>query len=96
MNAESVTDASAQMTSYGENYDAASQDSLQEFFDSYEYNYTLNNSNVYYYDSGEAAVYVETTIHDAVTRESYEQPMLFIYYKSDSGAWTIDDFYYLD
>ncbi|CAM4458562.1 copper amine oxidase N-terminal domain-containing protein [Paenibacillus typhae] len=98
MTAENVDATLAQMSSYGEEYDAAKKESLQEFFKQLDLRYTLNNSNIYYYDAaaGEAAVYAETTVKEDKTGESVEQPMLFIFYQTETGGWTIDDFYYLD
>lgn len=98
MTSENVDATLAQMSSYGEEYDAAKKESLQEFFKQLDLRYTLNNSNIYYYDAaaGEAAVYAETTVKEDKTGESVEQPMLFIFYQTETGGWTIDDFYYLD
>ncbi|MDF9842783.1 MULTISPECIES: copper amine oxidase N-terminal domain-containing protein [unclassified Paenibacillus] len=98
MSAENVDATLAQMSSYSEEYNAARKESLQEFFNQLDLSYTLNNSNIYYYDAaaGEAAVYAETNIKDAKTGENVEQPMLFIFYQTETGGWTIDDFYYLD
>ncbi|MEK5449714.1 copper amine oxidase N-terminal domain-containing protein [Paenibacillus sp. FSL R7-0331] len=96
MTAKNVDATLAQMYSYGEDYDAESRSSLQEFFSEYDLSYVLNNSNIFYYANGEAAVYAETTLKDAETGESVEQPMLFIFYQTETGTWMIDDFYYLD
>lgn len=98
MTAENVDATLALMSSYGEEYDAAKKEALQEFFKQLDLRYTLNNSNIYYYDAaaGEAAVYAETTVKEDKTGESVEQPMLFIFYQTETGGWTIDDFYYLD
>ncbi|MBY0012540.1 copper amine oxidase N-terminal domain-containing protein [Paenibacillus typhae] len=98
MTSENVDATLAQMSSYGEEYDAAKKESLQEFFKQLDLRYTLNNTNIYYYDAaaGEAAVYAETTVKEDKTGESVEQPMLFIFYQTETGGWTIDDFYYLD
>ncbi|WP_310830115.1 copper amine oxidase N-terminal domain-containing protein [Paenibacillus pedocola] len=96
MTSENIDGTMAQMSSYGEEYDASSKADLQDIFDNYDLQYTLNTSNIYYYASGEAAVYAEVTVKDAGTGETYEQPMIFLYYQSETGTWTIDDFYYLD
>ncbi|MNR23190.1 hypothetical protein D3C85_1401970 [compost metagenome] len=96
MTSENIDGTMAQMSSYGEEYDASSKADLQDIFDNYDLQYTLNTSNIYYYASDEAAVYAEITVHDAQAGEIYEQPMLFLFYQSESGTWTIDDFYYLD
>lgn len=96
MSAKNTDAVMALMSTYGEDYDADTKESLQEFFDQTDLSYTLNNSNIYYYASGEAAIYAETTVKDAQTGESVEQPMLFIFYQTPAGGWTIDDFYYLD
>ncbi|MNE69789.1 hypothetical protein D3C80_1655370 [compost metagenome] len=98
MTAENVDATLALMSSYGDEYDAAKKESLQEFYKQLDLRYTLNNSNIYYFDAaaGEAAVYAELTVKEDKTGESVEQPMLFIFYQTETGGWTIDDFYYLD
>lgn len=96
MTEENVDGTAAVMSSYGDEYDDSVKADLQDYFDAYDLRYTLDQSNVYYFEAGEAAVYTESTVTDAETAESYKQPLIFILSKSDSGAWTIDDFYNLD
>lgn len=96
MNAENAEGTLAQMTSYGEEYDKASLEDLKDYYSSFNLSYSVNNSNIFYYGSGEAAVYVEATIKDTDENERYEESLIFIFSKSESGAWTIDDSYMLD
>lgn len=95
MNARNVEGASALLTSYGEEYDADSRAELQEIFDSYDLSYSLTTANPFYYAEGEAAVYAEVSIKDGDTGENYTQSLIFIFTKSDSGTWTIDDIYHV-
>lgn len=96
MTSKNIDGTMAQLTSYGEEYDAASEEDLQDIFDNYDLQYTLNASNIYYYAADEAAVYAEVTIKDVQSGEIYEQPMVVLFYQSENGVWAIDDFYYLD
>jgi hypothetical protein len=95
MSAQNVDGALAYLTTYGGDYDAASKADLQDLFDSYDLSYSLTNANVFYYDSTaqEAAVYSEVSIKDGESGESYNQSLIYILSKSESGAWTIDDNY---
>lgn len=68
---------------------------MQDYFDTYDHRYTLNNSNIFYYSNEEAAVYAETTIKDADSGESYKQSLIFLFVKSEDGAWTVDETYNL-
>lgn len=95
MSAENTDAISALMTSYGEEYDAATKSDMQDYFDTYDHRYSLDNSNVFYYSPGEAAVYAETTIKDADSGESYKQSLIFLFVKSEDGAWTVDETYNL-
>ncbi|WP_019908648.1 stalk domain-containing protein [Paenibacillus sp. HW567] len=95
MSAKNVDGVHAQMTSYGPEYDDASKKDTADFFNKYNISYTLNDANVFYYGGDEAAVYVETSVKDADSGESYKQSLIFIFSKSDSGAWTIDDNYHV-
>ncbi|WP_187355532.1 copper amine oxidase N-terminal domain-containing protein [Paenibacillus tengchongensis] len=91
MNTENADGVLALQTSYGE-YEADYKADLQEFFNEYNFSYALNNSNIYYYTSDEAAVYTEVTLKDTESGESYEQTLIFIMYK-ENGIWKIDDYY---
>jgi hypothetical protein len=95
MTTQNVDGTMALMTSYGEEYDAASAADLQDLFDSYDLSYSLTNANIYYYAADEAAVYTEVSIKDGESGESYTQSLIFILSKSESGAWTIDDTYHI-
>lgn len=96
MTEENVEGTFAVMSSYGEEYDDSIQADMQEFFDTYDLSYALGDSNIYYFAAGEAAVFVDSTITDAETEESYKQSQILILSKSNNGAWTIDKFYSLD
>ncbi|OMF87759.1 copper amine oxidase N-terminal domain-containing protein [Paenibacillus sp. FSL R7-0273] len=96
MSAEDASATLAQMYSYDEEYDTDTRASLEEFFSEFDLSYTLNQSNIYYFADGEAAVYAQTTVKDAADGESVDQTMIFIYYQTETGGWMIDDFYYLD
>lgn len=95
MTTQNVDGTMALMTSYGEEYDAASAADLQDLFDSYDLSYSLTNANIYYYAADEAAVYTEVSIKDGESGESYTQSLIYILSKSESGAWTIDDTYHI-
>jgi hypothetical protein len=95
MTTQNVDGTMALMTSYGEEYDAASAADLQDLFDSYDLSYSLTNANIYYYAADEAAVYTEVSIKDGESGESYTQSLIFILSKSESGSWTIDDTYHI-
>ncbi|WP_162551111.1 copper amine oxidase N-terminal domain-containing protein [Paenibacillus tepidiphilus] len=91
MNAENAEGVLALQTSFGE-YEADYKADLLEFFNDYNFSYTLNASNIYYYTADEAAVYTEASLKDAETGESYPQTLVFIMYKAN-GVWKIDDYY---
>lgn len=95
MSAENVDGVHALMTSYGEEYDTASKKETADFFHTYNLSYTLNDMNIFYYGGDEAAVYAETSVKDADSGENYKQSLIFIFSKSDSGAWTIDENYHV-
>lgn len=95
MSAEDTEASFALMTSYGDEFDDVTKSDMQDYFDTYDLTYTLDQSNVYYYGLDVAAVYAETTIKDAETGESYKQSLIFIFEKSDSGAWKIGETYNL-
>lgn len=92
-NAKDVDGTIAQTTFYGEDYQADMKDSLTEYFKNYNLVYTLISSNVFYYTAEEAAVYVENTIKETGSTESYTQSSVIIFSKSSSGLWTVDDSY---
>ncbi|MHA6533272.1 stalk domain-containing protein [Paenibacillus sp. BAC0078] len=95
MSAKNLDSVHALMTSYGAEYDAASKEDTADFFKKYNISYSLNDANIFYYGGDEAAVYAETSVKDADSGESYKQSLIFIFSKSDSGAWTIDDNYHV-
>ncbi|MNO12160.1 Protease inhibitor precursor [compost metagenome] len=92
-NAKDVDGTLAQLTNYGEEYAASQKDALAEYFEEYSLVHTLNNSNVFYYTPDEAAVYVESSVKDTGSAESYKQSSIVIFSKSSSGLWTVDDSY---
>ncbi|SDM13714.1 copper amine oxidase N-terminal domain-containing protein [Paenibacillus jilunlii] len=92
-NAKNVDGTLAQLTYYGEEYEASTKDALAEYFEAYNLTDTLNSSNIFYYTPDEAAIYVESSVKDADSGESYTQSSIFIVSKSSSGQWTIDDSY---
>jgi hypothetical protein len=95
MTAQNADGIMALMTSYGEDYDAASKADLQDLFDYYDLSYSLTNANIFYYAADEAAVYTEISIKDGETGDNYVQSLIFILTQSKSGAWTIDDTYHI-
>ncbi|WP_060860610.1 copper amine oxidase N-terminal domain-containing protein [Paenibacillus riograndensis] len=92
-NAKNVDGTLAQLTYYGEEYEASMKDAIAEYFEAYNLTETLNSSNIFYYTPDEAAIYVEAAVKDADSGESYTQSSIFIFSKSSSGQWTIDDSY---
>lgn len=95
MTAKNVAGTMAVMTSFGEEYDTASKEELEDFFETYGFGYSLTAANIYYYAAGEAAVYTEVSINDTESKETYTQSLIFLLSQSGSGAWTIDDTYHL-
>ncbi|WP_340025638.1 copper amine oxidase N-terminal domain-containing protein [Paenibacillus sp. FSL K6-1096] len=95
MTAKNVAGTMAVMTSFGEEYDTASKEELEDFFANYGLGYSLASANIYYYASGEAAVYTEVTISDSESEETYNQSLIFLLSQSGSGSWTIDDTYHI-
>ncbi|MBY3623574.1 copper amine oxidase N-terminal domain-containing protein [Acinetobacter sp. CUI P1] len=93
MNEENPTAVLSTMTSYGEEYDSSLKADLDDFFASYDITYTPGISNIYYYSAKEAAIYVESKDKEASEEETYEQGLIYILSKSDTGVWTIDDTY---
>ncbi|MCE3203060.1 copper amine oxidase N-terminal domain-containing protein [Paenibacillus sonchi] len=92
-NAKNVDGTLAQLTYYGEEYEASMKDAIAEYFEAYNLTETLNSSNIFYYTPDEAAIYVEVAVKDADSGENYTQSSIFIFSKSSSGQWTIDDSY---
>lgn len=92
-NAKNVDGTLAQLTYYGKEYEASMKDAIAEYFEAYNLTETLNSSNIFYYTPDEAAIYVEAAVKDADSGESYTQSSIFIFSKSSSGQWTIDDSY---
>ncbi|QQZ61799.1 copper amine oxidase N-terminal domain-containing protein [Paenibacillus sonchi] len=92
-NAKNVDGTLAQLTYYGEEYEASMKDAIAEYFEAYNLTETLNSSNIFYYTPDEAAIYVEAAVKDADSGENYTQSSIFIFSKSSSGQWTIDDSY---
>ncbi|WP_375103956.1 copper amine oxidase N-terminal domain-containing protein [Paenibacillus sp. RS8] len=93
MNEENLTAVLSTMTSYGEEYDSSLKADLDDFFTSYDITYTPGISNVYFYSAKEAAIYVESKDKEASEEETYEQGLIYILSKSDTGVWTIDNTY---
>ncbi|WP_340004965.1 copper amine oxidase N-terminal domain-containing protein [Paenibacillus sp. FSL K6-0276] len=93
MNEENPTAVLTTMTSYGEEYDSSLKADLDDFFASYDITYTPGISNVYFYSAKEAAIYVESKDKEASEEETYEQGLIYILSKSDTGVWTIDTTY---
>lgn len=93
MNEQNPTAVLSTMTSYGEEYDSSLKADLDDFFASYDITYTPGISNIYYYSAKEAAIYVESKDKEASEEETYEQGLIYILSKSDTGVWTIDDTY---
>jgi hypothetical protein len=93
MNEENSTAVLATMTSYGEEYDSSIKADLDDFFTSYDITYTPGISNIFYYTAKEAAIYVESKDKEASEKETYEQGLIYILSKSDTGVWTVDDTY---
>ncbi|OMD40809.1 copper amine oxidase N-terminal domain-containing protein [Paenibacillus odorifer] len=93
MNEENPTAVLSTMTSYGEEYDSSLKADLDDFFTSYDITYTPGVSNVYFYSAKEAAIYVESKDKEASEEETYEQGLIYILSKSDTGVWTIDNTY---
>lgn len=93
MNEENPTAVLSTMTSYGEEYDSSLKADLDDFFTSYDITYTPGISNVYFYSAKEAAIYVESKDKEASEEETYEQGLIYILSKSDTGVWTIDNTY---
>lgn len=93
MNEENPTAVLSTMTSYGEDYDSSLKADLDDFFTSYDITYTPGISNVYFYSAKEAAIYVESKDKEASEEETYEQGLIYILSKSDTGVWTIDNTY---
>ncbi|WP_238653601.1 copper amine oxidase N-terminal domain-containing protein [Paenibacillus piscarius] len=95
MTAKNVAGTMAVMTSFGEEYDTASKEELEDFFANYSLGYSPVSTNIYYYAAGEAAVYAEVTINDSESKETYTQSLIFLLSQSGSGSWTIDDTYHI-
>ncbi|HEY4430237.1 MAG TPA: copper amine oxidase N-terminal domain-containing protein [Paenibacillus sp.] len=93
MNEENSTAVLATMTSYGAEYDSSIKADLDDFFASYDITYTPGISNIFYYTAKEAAIYVESKDKEASEEETYEQGLIYILSKSDTGVWTVDDTY---
>lgn len=93
MNEENSTAVLATMTSYGEEYDSSIKADLDDFFASYDITYTPGISNIYYYTAKEAAIYVESKDKEASEEETYEQGLIYILSKSDTGVWTVGNTY---
>lgn len=93
MNEENSTAVLATMTSYGEEYDSSIKADLDDFFASYDITYTPGISNIYYYTAKEAAIYVESKDKEASEEETYEQGLIYILSKSNTGVWTVDNTY---
>lgn len=93
MNEQNSAAVLSTMTSYGEEYDSELKASLEDFFASYDITYTPGVSNIYYYSANEAAIYVESKDKEASEEETYEQGLIYILSKSNTGVWTIDDSY---
>ncbi|MBT2291897.1 hypothetical protein J7E73_22765 [Paenibacillus albidus] len=93
MNEKNTAGVLSTMTSYGEEYDASLKSDYEDFFASYDLTYTLGATNIFHYSDKDAAVYVEAKDKEASEDETYEQALIFILSKSESGAWTIDETY---
>ncbi|UQZ33331.1 hypothetical protein C2I18_07015 [Paenibacillus sp. PK3_47] len=95
MTEENLDGTLAVMTSYGEDYDDALKADMLDYFDAYDFSYTLDASNIYYFAAGEAAVFTESTVTEAETGESYKQSQILILSQTAGDDWTIDEFYSL-
>lgn len=93
MNEQNPSAVLSTMTSYGDEYDSSLKGDLEDFFASYDLTYTPGVSNIYFYSANEAAIYVESKEKEASEEETYEQGLIYILSKSDTGVWTIDDSY---
>lgn len=93
MNEQNPSAVLSTMTSYGDEYDSSLKGDLEDFFASYDLTYTPGVSNIYFYSGNEAAIYVESKEKEASEEETYEQGLIYILSKSDTGVWTIDDSY---
>lgn len=93
MNEQNSTAVLSNMTSYGEEYDASLMADLDNYFTSYDITYTPVVSNIYYYTATEVAIYVEVGSKEKGDPENYEQGIIYILSKSDTGVWTIDSAY---
>lgn len=93
MNEQNPTAVLSTMTSYGEEYDSSLKADLDDFFASYDITYTPGISNIYFYSAKEAAIYVESKDKEASEEETYEQGLIYILSKSNTGVWTIDTTY---
>ncbi|MBW4080925.1 stalk domain-containing protein [Paenibacillus sp. S150] len=91
LSTENVEGTLSMLSVFNSDTDADGKTALQSLFNSLDLRYTLDNSNIYYFTSDEAAVYTETTIKEAASGNSYKQTKIYIMSKADNGTWTIDN-----
>ncbi|MFC3747989.1 stalk domain-containing protein [Paenibacillus sp. GCM10012306] len=93
MNEKNAKKVLSTMTSNGEEIDDSLIGDLEEFFGAYDITYTPGVSNIFYYNAGEAAVYVESKVKEASSKVSFQSGTIYVLSKSTNGAWTIDTSY---
>ncbi|MFF2911104.1 stalk domain-containing protein [Paenibacillus sp. NPDC057934] len=93
MNEKDAKKVVSTMTSNGAENDDSLIGDFEEFFDSYDITYTPVVSNIFYYNAGEAAVYVESKVKEASEKVSFQTGSIYVLSKSANGAWTIDTSY---